>query len=61
MAQHHIVEWVGVIALFLFGITMMVQGHFIVHNKHGYSRKDHEDQDHRDYVRRQMEEIIKGK
>ena len=61
MAQDHIIEWIGTIALFVFGITMIVQGYYITHNKHGYSRKDHESPEHRDQVRRQVENIIKGK
>ena len=62
MAQHSslILEWVGVVLLFLFGVTMFCQGHFIIHNKNGYSRKDSENQEARDQVRRQVEAIIRG-
>jgi len=60
MAQDHIIEWIGVVTLFLFGVTMIIQGHFIYHNKHGYSRKDSERQEARDQVRRQVEAILRG-
>lgn len=61
MDEHHIIEWVGVITLFLFGMTMICQGHFIYHGKNGYSRKDYHDQDKRDQIRRQIEKVIRGK
>ena len=54
------VEWVGVVTAFLFGITMICQGHFIYHQKHGYSRKETEDPEARDRVRRQIEKAIRG-
>ena len=62
MAQHSslILEWVGVVLLFLFGVTMFCQGHFIIHNKNGYSRKDSENPEERDKVRRQIEKIVRG-
>ena len=53
-------EWVGVVLLFLFGMTMICQGHFIYHQKHGYSRKESENQEARDRVRRQVEKILRG-
>ena len=34
---------------------MICQGHFIFHQKHGYSRKETEDPEARDRVRRQIE------
>ena len=52
------VEWVGVVTAFLFGLTMICQGHFIYHQKHGYSRKETEDPEARDRVRRQIEKAI---
>ena len=48
MAQDNIIEWIGVVLLFLFGVTMICQGHFIFHQKHGYSRKETEDPEARD-------------
>ena len=55
-----VLEWVGVVLAFLFGLTMICQGHFIYHQKHGYSRKETEDPEARDRVRRQIEEAIRG-
>ena len=60
MAQDNLIDWIGVILLFLFGVTMICQGHFIYHNKNGYSRKDSENQEARDQVRRQVEKILRG-
>ena len=56
-----VLEWVGVVLAFLFGLTMICQGHFIYHQKHGYSRKETEDPEARDRVRRQIEKALKGK
>jgi hypothetical protein len=61
MAQDNIIEWVGVVTLFLFGITIICQGHFIFHQKHGYSRKETEDPEARDRVRRQVEAAIRDR
>ena len=55
-----VLEWIGVVLAFLFGLTMICQGHFIYHQKHGYSRKETEDPEARDRVRRQIEEAIRG-
>ena len=60
MAQHNFIEWVGVVTLFLFGITIICQGHFIFHQKHGYSRKETEDPEARDRIRRQVEAVLRG-
>ena len=60
MVENHIIDWIGVILLFVFGITMFCQGHFIIHNKNGYTRKDSEFQERRDQVRRQAEKILRG-
>ena len=54
MAQNHIIDWIGVVLLFVFGVTMICQGHFIYHQKHGYSRKEPKPEA-RDRVRRQIE------
>jgi hypothetical protein len=61
MAQDNFIEWVGVVTLFLFGITIICQGHFIFHQKHGYSRKETEDPEARDRIRRQVEAVLRGK
>ena len=60
MAQDHIIEWIGVVTLFLFGVTMIIQGHFIYHQKHGYSRKETEDPEARDRTRRQIEKVLRN-
>jgi hypothetical protein len=58
MAQHHIVDWIGVILLFGFGITMICQGHFIFHGKYGYKHSDRENKKMAD-ARKQVEELFK--
>ena len=60
MAQHHIIDWIGVVTLFLFGITMICQGHFIFHGKHGYKHCERENKKMSD-VRKQIEELFKNK
>ena len=60
MAQYHIVEWAGVITLFLFGMTMICQGHFIVHGKHGYKHSERE-KEKMSNARRQVENLFKEK
>ena len=60
MAQDNFIEWVGVVTLFLFGITIICQGHFIFHQKHGYSRKETEDPEARDRIRRQVEAVLRN-
>ena len=59
MATDQIIEWVGVVTAFLFGMTMICQGHFIFHQKHGYSRKETEDPEARDRIRRQVEKVLR--
>ena len=58
MAEYHITEWVGVVTLFLFGITMIIQGHFIVSGKHGY-RHSERDKIKMNNARKQVEELFK--
>ena len=60
MAQNHLIEWLGVILLFVFGITMIVQGHFIYHNKHGYKHVERE-QIKMSNARKQVEKLFKDK
>jgi len=55
-----IIEWTGVILAFLFGITMICQGHFIFHGKHGYKHVDREKKRLRD-IRSQIEKLLKEK
>ena len=59
MDGYSFIEWVGVVTAFLFGITMICQGHFIFHQKHGYSRKETENPEARDRVRRQIEKVVR--
>ena len=61
MDGYTFIEWVGVATAFLFGITMICQGHFIFHQKHGYSRKETEDPEARDRVGRQVEAAIRDR
>ena len=60
MAQHHIVDWIGVVALFLFGMTMICQGHFIFHGKHGYKHSERE-KEKMTNARKQVENLFKEK
>ena len=55
-----IIEWTGIVLALVFAATMFCQGYFIIHNKNGYSRKDTENQEERDKVRRQVEKILRG-
>ena len=57
MAQDHIIEWIGVVLLFLFGITMICQGHAIFHGKYGYKHSEREKNRLAD-IRKQLEQII---
>ena len=58
MVEHHIIEWIGTVALFLFGITMICQGHFIVSGKHGYKQTEREQKKMAD-ARKQVEDLFK--
>ena len=60
MAQNNLVEWIGVVTLFIFGITMICQGHFIASGKHGYKHAEREDRKMTD-IRKQIENLLKNK
>jgi len=60
MVTNKIVEWVGVVTLFLFGITMIIQGHFIFHGKHGYRHSERE-REKMNNTRKQIEDMFKEK
>ena len=60
MAQDHLIEWLGIVLLFVFGITMRVHGHFIYHNKHGYKLVERE-QIKMSNARKQVEKLFKDK
>ena len=46
--------------LFLFGITMLIQGHFIFHGKYGYKHTDREKQK-MTKTRKRVEDLLKTK
>ncbi len=58
MAEHHTLEWIWTISLFIFGITMICQGHFIVTGKHGYKHDEREKQKMAN-ARKQVEDLFK--
>lgn len=60
MAENHIVDWIGTILLFLFGLTMICQGHFIISGKHGYKHIDREN-NKMSRARKQVENLLKNK
>ncbi|MFZ9728726.1 MAG: hypothetical protein ACO3CD_06900 [Candidatus Nanopelagicaceae bacterium] len=60
MVENHIVDWIGVVTLFIFGMTMICQGHFIFHGKHGYKHAEREGKKMAD-ARKQIENLFKDK
>ena len=60
MANNNTLEWIGTILLFLFGITMIIQGHFIVSGKYGYRHTEREKLKMGN-ARKQVEELFKDK
>lgn len=60
MAQNHLIEWLSVILLFVFGISMIIQGYFILYGKGGYKNAQLE-KIKMNNVRRQVEELFKNK
>jgi len=59
MATNHI-EVIGVILLFLFSVSMFVQGYLILHGKGGYSNV-HKDKWTAINTRRRLEKLLKDK
>ena len=55
-----VIEWVGVILAFIFGVTMFCQGHAIFHGKYGYRHTEREKKKSQD-TRRQIEDLLKDK
>ena len=53
-----IIEWIGIVLLFGFGITMFCQGHAIFHGKYGYRHNEREKQKMSD-ARKQVEDLFK--
>ena len=58
MVEHHIIEWIGTVLLFFFGIIMICQGHAIFHGKYGYKHTEREKQKMSD-ARKQVEDLFK--
>ena len=59
MVEHHIIEWIGTILLFLFGVTMFCQGHAIFHGKYGYKHTERVKKKMSD-ARKQVEDLFKN-
>ena len=60
MAQDHTLELIGTVLLFVFGITMICQGHAIFHGKYGYKHPEREQKKMSD-AREQVENLFKDK
>ena len=61
MDQHTlIIEWIGIVLLFAFGVTMFCQGHAIFHGKYGYKHSERESKKMSD-ARKQIEDLLKDK
>ena len=58
MDQHTLINWIGVILLFSFGVTMIIQGHFIFHGKYGYKHSERE-KEKMSNARKQVEDLFK--
>ena len=62
MAENYtiILEWIGIVLLLGFGITMFCQGHAIFHGKYGYKHSERENKKMSD-ARKQVEDLFKDK
>ena len=60
MASSTLINWLATVLLFLFGVTMIVQGHFIYHGKYGYKHSDREKKKMSN-ARKQVEDLLKSK
>jgi|TARA_Y100000004_G_scaffold95457_1_gene106933 GH24 family phage-related lysozyme (muramidase) len=60
MAQDHALELIGTILLFIFGVTMICQGHAIFHGKYGYKHTEREQKKSAD-IRKELEQMLKDK
>lgn len=60
MAQDHALELIGTILLFIFGVTMICQGHAIFHGKYGYKHSEREKKKSAD-IRKELEQMLKDK
>tara|TARA_B100000085_G_C18191691_1_gene369854 strand:- start:334 stop:513 length:180 start_codon:yes stop_codon:yes gene_type:complete len=59
MAQNNI-ELIGTGLLFIFGVTMICQGHAIFHGKYGYKHTEREKHNSLE-TRKRIEKLLKGK
>ncbi|BCU98909.1 MAG: hypothetical protein CM15mV24_1340 [Bellamyvirus sp.] len=53
-------ELIGTVLLFIFGLTMIYQGHLIFHGKYGYRHCEREQRKSED-TRRRIEKLLKDK
>jgi hypothetical protein len=60
MAQDNTLELIGTILLFIFGVTMICQGHAIFHGKYGYKHSEREQKKSAD-IRKELEQMLKDK
>ena len=60
MAQNNTLELIGTVLLFLFGVTMICQGHAIFHGKYGYKHTEREKQKMNN-TRKQVEDLFRNK
>ena len=60
MTQDHALELIGTILLFIFGVTMICQGHAIFHGKYGYKHSEREKKKSAD-IRKELEQMLKDK
>ena len=60
MDQDHALELIGTILLFIFGVTMICQGHAIFHGKYGYKHTEREQKKSAD-IRKELEQMLKDK
>jgi GH24 family phage-related lysozyme (muramidase) len=60
MAQDNTLELIGTILLFIFGVTMICQGHTIFHGKYGYKHSEREQKKSAD-IRKELEQMLKDK
>lgn len=60
MDGYTFIDYLGTILLFLFGITMIIQGHFIVSGKYGYRHTEREKLKMGN-ARKQVEDLFKDK
>jgi len=60
VAENHIIDWIGTILLFVFGVTMICQGHFIMRGKYGYRHTERE-KHKAATTRKQIEDLLNDK